>query len=107
MWNIILFESTRGEKPIKDFIKSLSYEIGPKVVRGIDLLEKFGNLLGMPHSKRIGPNIYELRIRGKEEIRIFYTFKKNNIYLLHAFQKKTQKIPRKEFETAIKRLDLI
>jgi len=49
--------------------------------------------------------LFELRIRGKNVItRFFYCYRKDKIIiLLHAFIKKTQKIPNKELDIAIKR----
>lgn len=106
-WNIFLFESARGEKPVEEFIYSLTHQTIAKITHHIDLLSRFGNLLGMPHSKKIGGELYELRIRGTQEVRIFYCFKKKNIYLLHAFRKQTNKTPQKELKTALERLDKI
>jgi len=106
-WKILLFETPRGEKPVSEFIKSLDEKTQSKTAQAIDLLEKFGNLLRMPYSKKLTAQLYELRIRSKQEIRIIYCFKNRNIYLLHAFKKQTQKTPKKEIETAFKRLDII
>jgi len=106
-WEIVLFETDRGEKPVKEFINSLTDSSIAKVARDIGLLEKYGYLLGMPHSKRVEKEIYELRINGTEEVRIFYTFRKNRIYLLHGFRKKTQKTPTRELLIAKKRIDNI
>ena len=106
-WNIILFESSRGEKPVEEFIKSLDKLTGPKINHHIKLLMKFGPILSMPYSKKLTGSLYELRIRGKQEIRIIYCFKNKDIYLLHVFKKQTQKTPRKEIATALKRLDII
>ena len=106
-WEVIAFESNREEKPVEVFIKSQSRKTIAKVANEIDLLEKHGNLLRMPHSKMISKKLFELRIRGKEEIRIIYTFKSHKIYLLHAFKKKTQRTPAKEINTAIRRIDMI
>lgn len=49
--------------------------------------------------------LFELRIKGKNTIiRFFYCYKKNKIIIvLNGFVKKTQKIPTKELEIAIKR----
>lgn len=106
-WNIFLFKTNRGEKPIKEFIQSLSPSSIAKITHTIDLLKEYGSFLNMPHSKKIANNLYELRIRGKQEIRIFYIFKGKDIYLLHAFQKKSQKTPSKELKIALERMKLL
>ena len=100
VWNIYFFQTSRGEKVVKEFIKKLQSKTIGKIAQHIDLLKIHGPFLGMPYSKRLVKEVYELRIRGKEEIRILYTASKNNIYLLHAFKKQTQKTPSKEIKTA-------
>ncbi|KKQ53063.1 MAG: Phage-related protein [Candidatus Woesebacteria bacterium GW2011_GWA1_39_21b] len=100
VWNLYFFQTSRGEKVVKEFIKSLSGKTIGKIAQHIDLLKTHGPFLSMPYSKKLTKDISELRIRGKGEIRIFYTFSKNNIYLLHAFKKKTQKTPKKEIGIA-------
>jgi len=58
-------------------------------------------------SKKVAKNIYELRIVSNLSIRIFYTFHKRNIWILHAFKKKSQKIPYKELKIASSRLNYL
>lgn len=92
------------------FIKSLQKSTIAKVLRTIDLLEEFGQKLGLPHAKKISARLFELRTSGKQEIRIFYAFHKSQIFLLRGFIKKSQKIPRKELEAAhrkLKYLDMV
>ena len=103
-WKIIFFKTPRGEKPVEHFIDSLDEKAESKVFRSLDLLRDYGPALIMPHAKKISSQLYELRVRGTIEIRIFYTFRGNIIYLVHAFQKKSQKIPSRELETAKNRL---
>lgn len=50
---------------VEKFIQSLEEFTIAKILRTIDLLEKFGIRLGMPHSKRVSSKLFELRIRGK------------------------------------------
>lgn len=107
VWNVLFFETKRGEKPIEKFIKSLDKPSIAKAIHIIDLLEKYGSNLSMPHSRKLNANLYELRVRGKQEIRILYVFVKKDLYLLHAFKKQTQKTPQKEINLAMKRLDTI
>ncbi|MFA9205973.1 MAG: type II toxin-antitoxin system RelE/ParE family toxin [Burkholderiaceae bacterium] len=46
-----------------------------------------------------------MRIRGKEEVRIFFCYKNIRIYLLHAIVKKKMKIPAKDIKIAIDRMN--
>ena len=103
-WNLIVFKDTREKDILNSFSKTLHRATTAKVTRLIGILQEKGPFLYMPYSKKITANIHELRIRSKQEIRIFYTFKRNVIYLLHIFQKKTQKTPPREIETAKERL---
>jgi len=95
------------DESLEKFIKNLQKPIVAKVLRTVDLLEKFGQKLGPPHSKKISNCLFELKISGKQEVRIFYTFYKSQTFLLHGFVKKSQKIPRKEIKTAFQKLKLL
>ena len=92
------------DNSIEKFIKSLEKQTIAKVIHTIDLLKEFGHRLGVPHSKKVRSSIFELRVRGIQEIRILYTFHKSYIVLLHGFIKKSQKNPKKEVNTALARL---
>lgn len=92
---------------VKIFIKKLQKPTQSKVLRGIELIEQYGKNLGMPHAKKITSLFYELRIRGSQEVRIFFVFQKDKVFLTHGFIKKTQKTPRREIEVAEKRFQLL
>lgn len=52
----------------------------------------------------VGPGAYEIRVHVKGEWRVIYVAKfANNIYVLHAFQKKTRKTRREDMELAERR----
>ncbi len=85
---------------VEIFLLTLNEKEIAKVIRTIELLEEFGNDLGMPHSRHMSDGLLELRIRGTREIRIFYCFHKKQAVLLHAFIKKTQKTIDKELARA-------
>jgi phage-related protein len=89
---------------LEKFIEKLEKRTIAKVFRTVDLLEEFGLKLGSPNTKKISQNLFELRIIGGQEVRIFYTVKKFNIILLYGFVKKSQKIPAKEMKNALQRL---
>ena len=92
---------------VHDYLLTLEKPTYSKVLKHIKLLETYGNKLTMPYSKPISRNLFELRTRGKQEIRIFYCFYDNQIFLLHAFIKKTRKTPNREINTALKRISLL
>lgn len=69
----------------------------------LELLETYGLKLGRPYTKQLRRDIRELRIRGKQEVRIFYQIKSSQAIILHAFLKKSQKIPQQELQTVLRR----
>lgn len=104
-WNILTFETSSGEKIVDEFILKQQVQTKAKIAHTVKLLKQHGNKLSMPHSKALGSGLYELRIRGKEEIRIFYCFAVDRtIYLLRAFKKQTRQTPKKELEIALERM---
>ena len=107
IWRIIYFESPRGERFVKTFIDKQSPAVKGKYLGMIDFLKEYGPFLSGKYTKKLRKNLYELRITGKEQIRILYTVRQRDMILLHTFKKKTQKIPSKEIKTALLRLDRI
>lgn len=90
-------------KSVDDFFLFLENETRGKVAQRIGLLEEYGHQLRAPYSKAIRRNFFELRIRGKQEVRILYCFYGDAAVLLHGFVKKSQQIPLKEIGLAWQR----
>lgn len=86
---------------IKDFIKSLEETTIAKVLRIIDLLEEYGNELRMPYSRSLGQGLFELRVRGRQEVRLFYTFHDNAAVFVGGFVKKDQNISHRRINQAL------
>ena len=65
-----------------------------------------GPNLGLPHTDAIGDGLFELRLKGQEGIaRVFFcTRVGRRVMVLNSFIKKTRKTPRRETETARKRM---
>ena len=71
----------------------------------VSRLETEGQLT-MPHSRKIGGGLFELRVGGADIARALYCYAKGqHIYLLHAFVKKTQKTPAQAIKLARQRLE--
>jgi len=94
-------------KEIDKFILKLDAQTQGRVLRYLELLEKYENKLGMPYSKSLHEGLFELRITGNKQVRIIYCFSCGSIYLLNIFIKKTNKIPNKEIKLAIQRLKML
>lgn len=92
---------------IRKFIDSLEPLTIVKTFRTIDLLSKFGNRLGMPHSRTLKNGLFELRVRGVQDVRLIYCFHASHVVILHAFLKKTQRTLPRELGVAQERKKLI
>lgn len=102
------FYSTEdGDEVVADFLDSLPSKDLAKVIRDIDLLSEYGTDLREPYAKHIDGSIWELRSKFSSNCyRIFYfIWRDNKLILLHGFAKKTQKTPKRELETAKKRMN--
>lgn len=95
------------DKSIDDFIISLEERTQSKVFRLLDLLGKLGHELRLPYSKQIQKGLFELRIRGIQEVRLIYMFFDGGAMVLHGFVKKSEKISQKDLELAMKRKKLL
>ncbi len=100
-----MYETSGGQPIIEEFIRSLQPDTQAKCIRILELLEEFGPELSMPHTKPLGNGLYELRVRGRQEVRMFYVFSVGTVlYIVHAFLKKTQVTPKKELDLVRQRL---
>jgi len=77
-----------------------------RFLRYAERMELYGPDLGMPHTRAMGEELFELRLKAAEGIvRVFYcTLVGRRIVMLHQFIKKSEKTPRKELEIARRRM---
>jgi len=110
-WGIVFYKDENGKVPVLEYLESLPEKHAAKVMREIELLKEFGIDLKYPHTEYMegdaNKGLYELRTKlGNTKMRVFYfLFDSNKFILLHGFTKKSRKTPRKEIETARKRME--
>ena len=99
------FIPTSGINPVKEFIDSLENKQKVKVFHIFKLIIEYGiNSIPQHIKKLVGTPLWEIRILGKDNIRILYIIpRRETILVLHGFIKKTQKTNLKEINIAIKR----
>lgn len=105
-WKLLYYQKVNGKWPVYDFINSLPKKASAKVYNTFELLQEFGVKLGAPYVKKVtGTQLWELRIVGSDNLRIFYiAIQKHTFLLLHGFRKNKQKTPKKEIRTALTNL---
>lgn len=115
-YEIEFYKTDGGRKPVEEFIRSLQEKQAAKIVRDLTLLQEKGRNLHFPYVDSIKGDRYDglMELRTTVASNIFRTFyfvvlkdeknKTEKAVLLHAIQKKTQKTPKKELETALSRM---
>lgn len=84
----------------KKFIKDQNDRDFARIARVVDLLERHGHKLELPHSRHLGDGLLEMRIIGNPSFRLLYVFRGGGAVIVHAFMKKTERIPVKELDFA-------
>lgn len=104
---IVYFRTERGDEPVREFVDALDIGSRRKFWRKIAYLEQFDKDLCEPHAKHLGNGIYELRFRGPDgHFRVLYFFFSAHCAVLtNAFKKKTDRVPEREIELALARMD--
>jgi phage-related protein len=102
---VYYYLSSTNSNPVKEFIDSLTEIQKAKVFRIFEIFQKYGMTSIIPHVKKLaGTPFWEIRILGKDNIRILYVIPtKECILVLHGFIKKKQKTPITDLSQAMKR----
>ncbi|KAA0957468.1 type II toxin-antitoxin system RelE/ParE family toxin [Planococcus sp. ANT_H30] len=104
-WETKIYETEDGASPIEEFLDALPAKDTEKILRDIQLLQRFGPRWGHPHIDYFKhEKIYELRVKHSSNIyRIFFfTWKETILLLTHGFTKKSQKTPKAEIQRAVR-----
>lgn len=102
---VVYYVSKNGFEPIKLFLDSLDEKQQTKIIRILQYIREYGLFSVIPHLKKLsGLPLWEIRILGKDNIRLLYILEHQyNVVVLHGFIKKTQKTDRQDINIALKR----
>ena len=107
MYQVEIYEDINGKSPVADFFEELNLKAMSskeqrirlkKVSEYLQLLRVYGTRAGLPSTKHIVDDIWELRPTNDRIL--FAYWKDDKFILLHYFVKKTQKTPKREIEQA-------
>jgi len=92
--------------PVKEFIEKLQSKDRAKILACLKNIEELGFDSPRVQFRQIQGHLWEIKIRSTSAgFRIFYVgIKARTLVLLHAYQKQSQKAPKKEIEIAEQRL---
>lgn len=99
MGYLIKYYEIDGNSPVKDYLINCDDKVKAKISRQIAYLYEYGINPSIPRFKKLtGYNIWEARVLGKDNIRIFCCSHLGTIYILHIFRKKSQKTNNKDIK---------
>lgn len=105
MVTVEFYRGVSGKSPIIKFLKTLNAKQESKVLRQLQYLQEFGLSTAIPNCKKISTEIWELRIIGRDNIRLLCgKFGKSKVIVLDVFFKKQQKTPKLNIKLATQRL---
>jgi phage-related protein len=91
------------DRRVERELDALAQDVRQRFLRIVELIERHG-LAGMrePHVKHLEGRLWEMRMKGADGIAraIYVTASRQRVVVLHAFTKKSQKIPAQALETA-------
>jgi len=97
-----------GKSPVIEFYNDLSEKEVAKILREIDLLQRFGLSLGMPYIRKMEgtDELWEMRIAHSSNIfRVFFFhYHEGRFILLHGLKKKTMKTPKRDIDVSLDRI---
>ena len=104
-WSVLYYETVEGDKPIETFLNALSSEARAKSLAYISRLETDGTQLPASIAAHVRGKIWELRPEWSgTEYRFFYgAIVGQRFVILHAIQKKRQKLRERDIALAEQR----
>lgn len=93
--------------PVDVEIAALPPGLRARILRLLKVIDSFGlDQLREPHAKHLEGKLWELRAKAGEGIALalYVTMTGQRVVVLHVFEKKTQKTPRRAIEIALDRM---
>src|SRR5437763_421820 len=105
-WSIVFYVDAHGNEPVAQFLASLDLKTRTRFDWSIEQLRLRNVQAREPLVKHLEGKLWELREESQTNIYrlLYFFFTGRRIVFLHGFQKKGQRTPRREIETALSRM---
>ncbi len=105
-WIIEYYVEDNGRVPVREFLQSVDKETYARFLWSLEQVRVRNVMAREPLVRHIEGKIWEIREESRTNIYriLYFFFSGKRIVLLHGFMKKTQKLPGKELDIAMKRL---
>ncbi|HWM93731.1 MAG TPA: type II toxin-antitoxin system RelE/ParE family toxin [Thermoanaerobaculia bacterium] len=101
---MVFYRTAVGNEPVRQWLKDLNREDRKAIGQDVKTAQ-YGWPLGMPLIRKLEPGLWEVRSHISQGIaRVLFTVADNVMVLLHAFVKRSQKIPQGDLKVARQRL---
>jgi len=106
-WQIVNYTDEKGNSPVEEFLQHLDLKTQARFEWSIEQLRVLNVRAREPLVKHLEGKLWELRRASGGNIYrlLYFFFTGRKIVFLHGFQKKSQKTPCREIETAQARMD--
>jgi len=107
-YKVWLYRDMNGDSPVEKSFKRMNKSQQSKISKQILHLSEYGVSIHNNSLKKLsGTPLWEIRILGKDNIRLFCADTKYGVTVLHIFVKKSQKTRISDVSMAVKRLSTI
>lgn len=107
MMQVLFYQTAAGRNPVVEELDALPVQASAHAYELLDGIEKDGLSAPRVIFRQIEGKLWEIKMNLPQTggYRIFYSMvEKETMLLLHSYAKKSQKAPKKELETAWRRL---
>lgn len=102
---VAYYQGASGTSPVEEFLDGLGPKPRAKCVSYIDLLEERGLSLPRTYLAKVEADMWELRPEyANVEYRLLLTHVAGHFVIVHAFEKKSDRIPQRHLKTARTRI---
>lgn len=101
-WSVVFYRDDHGGGPVREFLQGLDQESQASIGWAIEQLRARNVQAREPLVRHLEGKLWELRRESRTNIYrlIYFFFRGRQIVFVHGFQKKTQRIPRADLQTA-------